>query len=146
MNLPWTREVWSRDSEEIWDDGLQGHNHTYGTEPEAIEWCFIRSGWCHDVSLDDWVLDAPDKHETRYLLCCEHLELVPDRSETCSLHCCKAYSVVPEGYNWLWGSSMSQIRILTWRVMSIQIGQAVPLIGRALWSVASVITQKFVKN
>ena len=25
-NLPWTREVCSRDSEEIQDDGLQGHN------------------------------------------------------------------------------------------------------------------------
>ena len=36
-NLPWTREVCSRDSEEIQDDGLQGHNHTYGIKPEAIE-------------------------------------------------------------------------------------------------------------
>ena len=25
---------------------------------------------------DDWVLDVSDKHETRYLLCYEHLELV----------------------------------------------------------------------
>ena len=31
------REVCSRDTEDIWDDGLQGHNHTYGIEPEAIE-------------------------------------------------------------------------------------------------------------
>ena len=30
-------QVCSRDSEEIRDDGLQGHNHTYGIEPEAIE-------------------------------------------------------------------------------------------------------------
>ena len=36
--LPQTRKVCSRDPEEIWDDGLQGHNHTYiGIEPEAIE-------------------------------------------------------------------------------------------------------------
>ena len=29
-NLPWTREVCSRDPEEIQDDGMQGHDHTYG--------------------------------------------------------------------------------------------------------------------
>ena len=34
-NLPWTREVCSRDPEEVQDDGL--HDHTYGTEHEAIE-------------------------------------------------------------------------------------------------------------
>ena len=27
----------SRDPEEFWDDGLQGYDHTYGIEPEAIE-------------------------------------------------------------------------------------------------------------
>ena len=26
------------------DDGLQGHDHTYGIEPEAIECCFTRDG------------------------------------------------------------------------------------------------------
>ena len=36
-NLPWTREVCSGDPEEVWDDGLQSHGHTYGIEPEAIE-------------------------------------------------------------------------------------------------------------
>ena len=36
-NLPRTREVCSRDPEEIWDYGLQGLNHTYGIKPEAIE-------------------------------------------------------------------------------------------------------------
>ena len=34
-NIPWTKEVCSRDPEEIQDDGL--HEHTYGIEPEAIE-------------------------------------------------------------------------------------------------------------
>ena len=34
-NLPWTREVCSRDPEEVQDYGL--HDHTYGTEHEAIE-------------------------------------------------------------------------------------------------------------
>ena len=29
-NLPGTREVCSRDPEEVQDDGLQGHDHTYG--------------------------------------------------------------------------------------------------------------------
>ena len=35
---------------EVWDDGLQGHNHTYGIEPKAIEWWFIKDGWKNDVS------------------------------------------------------------------------------------------------
>ena len=29
-NLPGTREVCNRDPEEVWDDGLQGHDHTHG--------------------------------------------------------------------------------------------------------------------
>ena len=29
--------VCSRDPEEVRDDGLQGHDHTYGIKPEAIE-------------------------------------------------------------------------------------------------------------
>ena len=33
----WTREVCSRYPEEVRDDGLQGDDHTYGIEPEAIE-------------------------------------------------------------------------------------------------------------
>ena len=28
-NLPWTRQVCIRDPEEVWDDGMQGHDHTY---------------------------------------------------------------------------------------------------------------------
>ena len=43
-NLPWTREVYSRDPEEVRDDGLQCHDHTYGIELESIEGCFIRFG------------------------------------------------------------------------------------------------------
>ena len=31
----WTREVWSRDIEQVQDDGL--HDHTYGIEHEAIK-------------------------------------------------------------------------------------------------------------
>ena len=41
-NLLGTREVCSRDLEEVEDDGL--HDHTYRIEPEAIECCFIRVG------------------------------------------------------------------------------------------------------
>ena len=37
QNIPRTREVCSRDPEEVQDDGLQGHDHTYGIELEAIE-------------------------------------------------------------------------------------------------------------
>ena len=44
-------------------------------------------------------LTLPDEHETRYLLCHEHIEPVPNRSETCSPDCRKAYSEVPEGYS-----------------------------------------------
>ena len=57
------------------------------------------SSRCYDVSSDDWVIDVPDEHETRYLLCYEHLEPVSDRSETCSLDSCKAYFEEPKGYN-----------------------------------------------
>ena len=32
----WTREVCNRDPEEVQDDELQGHDHTYGIEPKAI--------------------------------------------------------------------------------------------------------------
>ena len=37
MEFPWTREIYGRDPEEIQDDGLQGHDHTYGIKPESIE-------------------------------------------------------------------------------------------------------------
>ena len=33
----WTREVCIRDPKEVQDDGLQGHDHTYGIEPKSIE-------------------------------------------------------------------------------------------------------------
>ena len=52
-----------------------------------------------DASSDDWVLDVPDEHETRHLLCYEHLEPIPDRSETCSPVGCVACSEVLEGYS-----------------------------------------------
>ena len=75
-NIPRTREVCGRDPEEILYDGLQGHDHTYGIKLEAI----------------DLFLDVPDEYETKYLLCCEHIE-------TCSPNGCKACSEVPEGYS-----------------------------------------------
>ena len=40
----WIREVCRRYPEEVQDDGLQGHDHTYGIKPEAIECCFIIVG------------------------------------------------------------------------------------------------------
>ena len=36
-NLLGKMEVCSRYPEEVQDDGLQRHDHTYGIEPEAIE-------------------------------------------------------------------------------------------------------------
>ena len=37
QNIPEEREVCSRDLEEGQDDGMQGNDHTYGIELEAIE-------------------------------------------------------------------------------------------------------------
>ena len=45
------------------------------------------------------------------------------------------------GVQFIMGSSMMRIRRLTWRVMLIQIGQAVPSTGRVLRDVASVWDQ-----
>ena len=36
-NFYGTREIYSIDPEEVQDDGLQGHDHTYGIKPEDIE-------------------------------------------------------------------------------------------------------------
>ena len=36
-NLIGTRELCSRDPEEVLGDGMQGHDHTNGIKPEAIE-------------------------------------------------------------------------------------------------------------
>ena len=36
-NIPWTKEVCNKDPEEVEDDVLQGHDHTYGIEHESIE-------------------------------------------------------------------------------------------------------------
>ena len=38
----WTKEVCSRDPEEVQNDGL--HDNTYGIKLEAIECLFIRDG------------------------------------------------------------------------------------------------------
>ena len=93
----WTREVCNRDPEEVQDYGVQGHDHTYGIKPEAIECFFVRDGCCHDVSSNDLFLDVPKKYENRYLLCFDHIEAVPDGLKTCSPYCCKAYLEVPKG-------------------------------------------------
>ena len=36
-SFPRTREIYGRDLEEVRDDGMQGHDHTYGIEHKAIE-------------------------------------------------------------------------------------------------------------
>ena len=87
--------------------------------------------------LDDWVLDVPDKQNTRYLLCSEHLDTVPDRSKTCSLDCCKAYSRYLRGIV-DYGIKYEVSQKINLEVMLIQIGKAVPSIGRALQGVALV--------
>ena len=43
-NIPGIRKVCIGYPEEVQDDGLQGHDETYGIKPEAIESCFIRDG------------------------------------------------------------------------------------------------------
>ena len=45
------------------------------------------------------------------------------------------------GVQLIMGSSTMRIRRLTWRVMLIQIGQAVPLTGRVIQDVASIWDQ-----
>ena len=37
MEFPWDKGICSRDPEEARNDGLQGHDHTYGIEPGVIE-------------------------------------------------------------------------------------------------------------
>ena len=98
-DFPWPRKVCSGDSEEIKNTGPQGDNHTYGIEFEAIVLCFIRDGSYHNVSLDDWLIDVPDKYETRHMFYSEHIESVPNGSEKCSPGCYKAYIEVPKGYS-----------------------------------------------
>ena len=42
-NILGTREVCSRDLEEVQDDGLQGHDHTYGIKPELLSVASLES-------------------------------------------------------------------------------------------------------
>ena len=42
-NIPWTREVCSRDPEEVWDDGMQGYGHIYAIKHEAIKCSSLES-------------------------------------------------------------------------------------------------------
>ena len=37
QNILGTREVCNRDPEEVQDDGMEGHDHTYCIKSEAIE-------------------------------------------------------------------------------------------------------------
>ena len=112
----WTREVCNRDPEEVQDDGLQGHVHTYCIKPEAIEWCFIRNGWCYDVSLDDWFIDIPDRYETRYLLYCEHIETCsPNGLSDTTVRCSLTWSDVSAWPFWCnWGIGSHLIKYKGW--------------------------------
>ena len=98
-NLPWTREVCSRDPEEAWMMDCKAM-----ATPMASNLKLLSDALSESVDATMYrqmigVIDVPNEHETRHLLCYEHLESVLDRSEKCSLDCCKAYSEVPEGYN-----------------------------------------------
>ena len=42
-NLPWKMEVCSGTPKEVQDDGLKGHDHTYGIGYEAIEFALSES-------------------------------------------------------------------------------------------------------
>jgi len=82
---------------------------TYGIEPEAIEWCFIRDG---DATMYRQMIGSlmyMMNTETRHLLCCEHLWASSWQIRDMSLDCCKAYSEVPEG-TIDYGSSMRRLR------------------------------------
>ena len=44
MQSPWDKGSMQQYLEQVLYDGMQGHDHIYGFEPEAIECCFIRVG------------------------------------------------------------------------------------------------------
>ena len=70
--------------------------------PMALNLKLLSNVSCHDVLLDDWLIDVSNEYETRHMLCYEHLEPIPNRSETCSPDRCKECIEVPKGYSGLW--------------------------------------------
>ena len=93
----WEREVCSRDPEKVQDDGLQGHDHTYSIELKLLS----------DASLE--MVDATMHRQMigslRYLT-----DTIPDT--------CFAVNTLRH-VQLSMGSSMIQIRRLTWKVMLI---------------------------
>ena len=95
----WTREVCSKDPEEVQDDYCKAMTTPMASNLKLL--IFASSELVDSTMYRQMIFSSMYLTNTRLdiLLCCEHLNLVPDRSETCSLDCCKAYSEVPEGYN-----------------------------------------------
>jgi hypothetical protein len=42
-----------------------------------------------------WFIDVFDEYQTRYMICCEHLELVFGEAQMCSPCSCKACDEIP---------------------------------------------------
>ena len=99
-----SRKVCFWNFEEIQDVGLEIHDYIDNDEFEVIWWYYIWDSWCHLIQEDDWFVDVFDEHETKYMLCGEHFELVYGWAKICSLDCSKACSKVPKRYDWLWTS------------------------------------------
>ena len=84
----WTREVCSKDLEEVQDDDCKAMIKPMASNLKLLS---VASSDSVDVMMPS-SNDLPNKYETIYLLCYEHIE-------KCSPDGCKACSEVPEGYN-----------------------------------------------
>ena len=48
----------------------------YDHQSQYVGGFIFRLGGSHNIHAVDWVVDVPGKHQTRYFLCCQHLESV----------------------------------------------------------------------
>ena len=106
-NVPGTREVCSRYPEEVQDDALQGHDHTYGSNLKLLSVASSKS------------IDTMMYHQ----MICSLMYLTDTRLDTCfAVNTLRHVHLMVEkhaGVQLIMGSSMMQIRRLTWRVMLI---------------------------
>ena len=100
--LQWTREVCSRDLEEIQDGGLQAYGHTSSFQLEE-DWCIkIRRIWSYLVSLAYQIAYVFGQHLTRHHLCSQLFESVHGGPSESALDGCEAHTSLHQRYNWVW--------------------------------------------
>ena len=120
-NLPRIREVCSRDPEEIWDDGLQAL-----TTPMALNLKL----------LSDASLETVDAMMYRQMFCSLMFLMDPRHAHLVVKHAVRYLEGTIE-----YGLKYDMNQKTNCMVMLIQIGKAVPSIGRELQDVASVWDQ-----